>query len=289
MHSPPDAGQRLTIGQFAEVALLSPKALRLYDDRKLLCPTWTDPATGYRYYAPTQAATGRLISLLRGAGVSLSGVEAVISAESPGEALDAIAGMRASTREQSASAETLLTRAAWHFTNDHPEEAVTSPQRHVVQEMLGDVVVLSSLSPVAEEQLDEHMATEIGHLRAVAQDLGVPTAGDPFGVFHAPVGGGGTGPLEVALPVAWMAAPSGDVRCYRLTGGPMATVGALGADTTYPAILTAYDLACSWIEQHGFTRTGPPREIWKVLPWEGQASMTVAWPFAAPLTRTEQR
>lgn len=200
MHAHPDEGHRLTIGQFAEVALLSPKALRLYDDRKLLCPTWTDPATGYRYYAPGQAATGRLISLLRGAGVSLSGVEAVIGAESPREALDAIAGMRASTREQSASAESLLTRAAWHFTNDRPEEAVTSPQRHVIEKLVGDVVVLSSLSPVTEEQLDERVATEIDRLRAVAQDLGVPTAGDPFGVFHAPVGGDGTGPWKLPCP-----------------------------------------------------------------------------------------
>lgn len=280
-----DADQWLTIGEFAEVALLSPKALRLYDDRQLLRPAWTDPVSGYRYYSPDQAGTGRLISLLRGAGVSLPEAETVIAAESQQEALKAIEGVRASLQQQSVAAEALLNRAAMHFTNTSPKGPTPADDRHVVDELFEDTVVLTALSPVVSDRLDEHMATEIRRLREVAKSLGVPVTGHPFGVFHGPVGDDSDGPLEVALPIAWMSTSPDDVRCYRVSGGHMATVHATGADTDYPEVLTAYDLACSWIETHGFKTIGPPREIWERLPWEGKASMTIAWPFAGPISR----
>ncbi|MFZ4356282.1 MerR family DNA-binding transcriptional regulator, partial [Enterococcus gallinarum] len=45
----------LSISQFAELALLSTKALRLYDERGLLRPAVVDPFSGYRFYQPEQA------------------------------------------------------------------------------------------------------------------------------------------------------------------------------------------------------------------------------------------
>ena len=44
----------LTIGAFGRMSGLSIKALRLYDESGLLPPTWIDPESGYRYYAPGQ-------------------------------------------------------------------------------------------------------------------------------------------------------------------------------------------------------------------------------------------
>lgn len=56
----------LTIGEFAEAARLSPKALRLYAEQGLLAPTRIGDS-GYRYYRVEQLAEARLISLLRAA------------------------------------------------------------------------------------------------------------------------------------------------------------------------------------------------------------------------------
>ena len=47
----------LLAGRFGALTQLSPKALRLYADQGLLVPDRIDPATGYRYYAISQAAT----------------------------------------------------------------------------------------------------------------------------------------------------------------------------------------------------------------------------------------
>lgn len=64
----------LSIGEFARRARLTPKALRIYDQLGLLSPAVTDPATGYRRYRPGQVRTGQLISVLRGADLSLADI-----------------------------------------------------------------------------------------------------------------------------------------------------------------------------------------------------------------------
>jgi DNA-binding transcriptional MerR regulator len=44
----------VSIGEFARLSRLSPKALRLYDELGLLVPAEVDAETGYRWYADTQ-------------------------------------------------------------------------------------------------------------------------------------------------------------------------------------------------------------------------------------------
>ncbi|MYR89756.1 MerR family transcriptional regulator [Streptomyces sp. SID685] len=75
----------LTIGAFARVSRLSPKALRLYDELALLRPARVDPDTGYRYYAARQLGRARLVAWLRRLGMPLAEIRAVCALE-PGEA-----------------------------------------------------------------------------------------------------------------------------------------------------------------------------------------------------------
>ncbi|MFG5723945.1 MerR family transcriptional regulator [Streptomyces murinus] len=75
----------LTIGAFARVSRLSPKALRLYDELALLRPARVDPDTGYRYYAVGQLGRARLVAWLRRLGMPLVEIRAVC-ALAPGEA-----------------------------------------------------------------------------------------------------------------------------------------------------------------------------------------------------------
>ncbi len=55
-----------SIGEFSRVAGLTVKALRFYHEEGLLVPAYIDPDTGYRYYAPSQLETARVIAYLRG-------------------------------------------------------------------------------------------------------------------------------------------------------------------------------------------------------------------------------
>ena len=62
----------ISIGQFAALTGLSPKALRLYQAQGLLEPAVIDPESGYRHYSPSQLPGARQIGQLRRAGVSLA-------------------------------------------------------------------------------------------------------------------------------------------------------------------------------------------------------------------------
>jgi protein phosphatase len=71
----------LTIGEFARLSRLSPKALRLYDDLGLLRPFRVDEWSGYRYYAPDQLERAQLVAWLRRLGMPLAQIAVVV--ESP--------------------------------------------------------------------------------------------------------------------------------------------------------------------------------------------------------------
>ncbi len=80
-----DGVKLLTIGEFARLARLSQKALRLYDELGLLRPFRVDEWSGYRYYAPSQLERARLVAWLRRAGMPLAQIGAVLGAP-PAEA-----------------------------------------------------------------------------------------------------------------------------------------------------------------------------------------------------------
>lgn len=74
------AANLLTIGQFARRCGLTAKALRHYDRLGLLLPSAVDPRNGYRLYAAEQAATARLIGLLRSVDLPLDEVRRCLGA-----------------------------------------------------------------------------------------------------------------------------------------------------------------------------------------------------------------
>lgn len=62
------------IGDFSKIARVSGRLLRYYDSIGLLSPGWTDPSTGYRYYAADQLGRLNKILALKELGLSLEQV-----------------------------------------------------------------------------------------------------------------------------------------------------------------------------------------------------------------------
>ncbi|MFD6222510.1 DNA polymerase III subunit beta family protein [Nocardia asteroides] len=73
----------LTIGAFARACGLSASALRFYADAGVLVPAVVDATTGYRYYAPGQATTARLVRSLRAVDMPLPAVVTVLAEPDP--------------------------------------------------------------------------------------------------------------------------------------------------------------------------------------------------------------
>ena len=71
------------IGEFAQIAQVSARQLRFYDQLGLLQPAHIDAQTGYRYYSITQLPLARRIRLLRSIDMSLDSIHALLHAPLP--------------------------------------------------------------------------------------------------------------------------------------------------------------------------------------------------------------
>jgi DNA-binding transcriptional MerR regulator len=69
----------MSIGEFAGLSRLSPKALRLYDELGLLEPARVDDSSGYRFYSGDQLERARLIAALRQLQVPLAEIRALLA------------------------------------------------------------------------------------------------------------------------------------------------------------------------------------------------------------------
>src|ERR1700678_636944 len=85
---------QISIGEFARRTRLSAKALRIYDRTGLRAPASVDPDTGYRRYDEEDIHRGRLIGLLRGAGLNLAEIEEIL-----GDPADAVTRLERATHE----------------------------------------------------------------------------------------------------------------------------------------------------------------------------------------------
>ena len=71
---------KLSIGDFSRMTYLSVKALRHYHDIGVLEPAEIDPASGYRFYLPSQVGLAQMIRRLRDLGMPLEEVRAILQA-----------------------------------------------------------------------------------------------------------------------------------------------------------------------------------------------------------------
>lgn len=90
---------RMSIGEFALAAGLTPKALRLYDELGLLAPAAVDPASGYRSYRPDQLERARLVAALRRVGMPLAHIEGIADLAPTAAAADLAAWWRQVERD----------------------------------------------------------------------------------------------------------------------------------------------------------------------------------------------
>jgi len=81
----------LSIGEFAAATQLSQKALRIYDEQRLLPPARIDTVTGYRYYSSDQVPLGRLVRTLREMNLSLTAIANVVATKDGGGAESVLA------------------------------------------------------------------------------------------------------------------------------------------------------------------------------------------------------
>ncbi len=93
------------IGQFAQIAKVSVRALRHYDEVGLLRPAAVDPTTGYRSYAASQLRSLNRILVLKDLGFTLAEITRIIEVGVSNEELVGMLRLRRAEAERQADAE----------------------------------------------------------------------------------------------------------------------------------------------------------------------------------------
>jgi DNA-binding transcriptional MerR regulator len=106
----------IKIGDFARITNVSIKALRFYEEMKLLAPMHVDPFSGYRYYSARQLPTLNRILFFKQLGFSLQQIQSLLADDIPARDLreileakqDEVTQTLALAREQLANIATLI-------------------------------------------------------------------------------------------------------------------------------------------------------------------------------------
>lgn len=241
----------LTIGEFAAATQLSPKALRLYDEQRLLPPIRVDAITGYRHYRSDQVAAGRLIRTLRDMGLSLAQIAQVLAARGvPAEQLllqFAREGDRRYATEKRAF-QTALTSMRHPAQSDAPRivELRRPAMTVCVRQFLAD-----------QQRFVESYNAELGAALVAIRTARLTIAGDSRCVLVDPLSED-EARLEVVTPVV---PPSEIAHGITLRHWSPAVCAAVSSEsrTSHASDLTAtLDAMFDWFDQQGHRAIEPP-------------------------------
>ena len=195
----------VSIGEFARLSRLSPKALRLYDQLGLLPPERVDPGSGYRWYAPGQLHQARLVAALRQIEMPLQEIKTILDLD-PDAAAEQLAGYWVGVETEHAARRALAGSLVGYLDG----------KRSVMYDVATRNVPARSLLC-----LQRHVNS--GQIRAVGRDFiarfrdgsvprleGVP--GALFVIYYVQVSDDSDGPIEWCRPVPDADAAAGAAR-----------------------------------------------------------------------------
>lgn len=98
------------IGEFAQIAQVSGRLLRFYDQEGLLAPEWTAPVTGYRYYGIRQLPRLNRILALKELGLTLDQIRRYLDDQISASELRGMLAIKRAQLEQALVAEEMRLR-----------------------------------------------------------------------------------------------------------------------------------------------------------------------------------
>jgi effector-binding domain-containing protein len=233
---------------------LSVKALRLYADRGLLLPAYTDSETGYRYYKASQAKRAEIIRILRSVDIPLNEIVEVLDARESAEAGNILLVHRERMEDRLRTQERMLI---------YLESLIENKERIMPYE-----IVVAPASPLTVAGVRMHTALEtikvdVGQgfskiMQGIGEKRYVP-AGPPMLVYHDVIDEENDGEVEVCIPVQASFPSSDGFQCHKLEEDQVATTVHCGP---YEELSSAYHSTLAWIEENTYQLAGSPREIY---------------------------
>ncbi|KRF34429.1 DNA polymerase III subunit beta family protein [Nocardioides sp. Soil805] len=160
--------EMLGIGRLASLSGLPVSALRFYDGAEVLQPARVDPASGYRFYQPSQVVQARLVAHLRRVGLALDDIRRVLA--EPGHATSILATHL--SRLEAGLADARREISIVHQLLDNPEITMTrcTLPAAELKRALSEVRYAMSSDPSQPALNGVFLDSEPDRLRVVATD-----------------------------------------------------------------------------------------------------------------------
>jgi len=241
----------MPIGKFARACRLSVKALRHYDEERLLRPAHVDERTGYRYYTRDQVRDAVTIGMLRGLGIGIPIIRRFLA----GAAAERTAILQ--TEAQRIEREMAQRRFALDAIARFGSTGTLAPYEVAIRRMEPLQVAERCVVTNAEALIVDTTAliySLFDELRAAGRDVVSPvfcmnddSASEEHIVVHACV--------RVMSPAPELP----QARVVDMPGGEFATVMHVGP---YEELGLAYHALYAWSQEHGHEPRGLIREIY---------------------------
>jgi DNA-binding transcriptional MerR regulator len=242
----------LSIGEFAAATQLSPKALRLYDDQRLLRPATINAANGYRYYRSDQVPTGRMIRTLREMGLSLTEIGSVLA-------------------QEEVKAEALLCQLARELDRQYArqkhafQEALvmlrkpTQPDSPTIFERMRPPAMVAVRAFMADRQeFIERFRTELHATEELVRSAGMTRAGVACCSLIDPLSDE-EGRLEVMIPVAVPERLTAGISVRQLAAARCAAMVVEARHTHASELTAALDALFDWFDRRAHRAIDAPQ------------------------------
>ena len=233
---------RYRIGEFAELAGVSVKTLRFYDEIGLLQPAAIDPRTRYRLYVAQQLQDLASIRALKELGASLQDIQRMKRRE-------LLQKLRADAEHSMATAQRSL---AWI------DSALDD-----LQESVRPVSVVVKRRPALRVASIRAKVSRYAEITQIERDLqgalSAGASGDVQGVLWHRCADSGS--LE-GEPFVCLTRNVSRCSAYEIKELPAVTVASAYCESEDDAAEQAYDALRRWLHLHDYRLTGPKREIY---------------------------
>lgn len=254
--------EQIPIGTFSRVTRLTPRALRLYDERGLLVPAGKDLCTGYRHYTFDQIERGVRIGHLVSLGFSLGEVRNLLVARS----IRDHETIRRLFHARRAAVGTEIRRlAAIDAALAHDGVALEVFCMSITEPVIKEVPALRVLSHRGTGPYGETITRLIGEVCSTLIPKGAPpqsarVAGPIMAIYHDNEYREEDAEIEVALPIVGRVEL--DVHGMELRTLTATRVVSVIYTGPYPGLSSAHETVFNFILAHGFSPSGSPRELY---------------------------
>jgi DNA-binding transcriptional MerR regulator len=234
----------LSIGEFAAATQLSQKALRIYDEQRLLPPARIDTSTGYRYYSSDQVPLGRLVRTLREMNLSLTDIANVVTSKDGGGA-DALLAQLAQEIDERYARE----KRAFHAALVQLRKPARAEVPEIIERPRPDTTV--AVRPFMANRYDfvEKFRAEARAMSGLLTQAGL-IAGEASCALIDPLSDD-EGRLEVVIPVQTPARIPQGITLRQLPAAACATIATSVRHAHASELAGALDALFDWFDRRG--------------------------------------